>query len=245
LHRLNGNKFSRRAGAHDISTPRETAERLQEFYEQQSWGVAAAMLAYLISGATYGFAAAVSPGPLSMFLLSHAVSKGWKRTLPAAFSPLITDGPVALLVLAVLSQVPPGLVLYLRLLGGLLLLYLAFEACKSWRVFSPDSVPAETGGPNSLWRAALINWLNPNPYIGWSVILGPLVLNGWRNSPSSGLAVVVGFYVTIILAMIGMIFLFAASGKLGPKVRRGLIGLSGIALACLGIYQLCLGVSAI
>jgi hypothetical protein len=26
LHRLNGNKFSRRAGAHDISTPRETPE---------------------------------------------------------------------------------------------------------------------------------------------------------------------------------------------------------------------------
>jgi threonine/homoserine/homoserine lactone efflux protein len=202
------------------------------------------MLAYLISGAPYGFAAAVSPGPRSMFLLWHAVSKGWKRTLPAAFSPLITDGPVALLVLAVLSQVPPGLVLYLRLLAGF--------CCCTWL-----SRPANPGaffrrilfrpkpGGHSLWRAALINWLNPNPYIGWSVILGPLVLNGWRNSPSSGLAVVVGFYVTIILAMIGMIFLFAASAKLGPKVRRVLIGLSGIALACLGIYQLCLGVSAI
>ena len=76
------------------------------------------MLSYLITGVTYGFAAAVSPGPLSMFLMSHAVRKGWRKTLPVAFSPLITDGPVAVLVLAVLSQVPPGLVMYLRILGG-------------------------------------------------------------------------------------------------------------------------------
>jgi len=86
------------------------------------------MLAYLISGITFGFAAAVSPGPLSMFLMSQAVSRGWRKTLPAAFAPLISDGPVAVLVLAVLSQVPAGLVMYLRILGGILLLYLSFEA---------------------------------------------------------------------------------------------------------------------
>lgn len=203
------------------------------------------MLSYLISGITYGFAAAVSPGPLSMFLMSHAVSKGWRKTLPAAFSPLISDGPVALLVLAVLSQVPPSLVTYLRILGGLLLLYLAFEAYKSWRTFSSEEVAAEAAGANSLLRAALINWLNPNPYIGWSVILGPLVLSGWRKSPANGFAVVVGFYATIISVMIAMILLFAASRNLGPKVSKNLIGFSAIALAGLGIYQLYLGTSAI
>jgi len=203
------------------------------------------MLAYLISGAAYGFAAAATPGPLSIFLLSHAVSKGWKKTLPAAFSPLITDGPVAILVLALLKQLSAGLVMYLRLLGGFLLLYLAFEAYKSWRTFPSDLVPAEYAAVNSLWRASLINWLNPYPYISWSIILGPLVLNGWNRSPACGFAVILGFYVTIISVMIGMVFLFAASGKLGPKVRHKLIGFSGIVLACLGIYHLYLGVLAI
>ena len=41
--------------------------------------------------------------PLWMFS-SQAVSRGWRKALPVAFSPLVTDGPVAILVLALLSQ---------------------------------------------------------------------------------------------------------------------------------------------
>jgi len=203
------------------------------------------MLIDLISGITYGFAAAVSPGPLSMFLMSHAIRKGWRKTLPAAFSPLITDGPAAVLILAILSQVPPKLILYLRILGGALILYLAFEAWKSWRDFHSEEAIAVDNGTNSFLKAALINWFNPNLYIGWSVILGPMVLSGWHKSPASGVAVVAGFYTTIVVVMIGMIFLFAAAKALGPQVRRSLIGLSSIALAVLGFYQLWLGISSL
>jgi threonine/homoserine/homoserine lactone efflux protein len=199
------------------------------------------MFAYLITGITYGFAAAVSPGPLSMFLMSQAVTRGWRKTLPAAFSPLLTDGPVAILVVTVLSRIPPALILYLRVLGGALILYLAFEAWKTWRDFQAKDTAVTQAAGNSLLKAVLINWLNPNLYISWSVILGPIVLSGWRKSPSGGIAVTLGFYVTIVIVMIGMIFMFAAAKNLGPKVRRSLIGLSSIALACLGIYQLWLG----
>jgi hypothetical protein len=45
--------------------------------------------------------------------------------------------------------------------------------------------------------------------------------------------------------MIGMIILFGAARTLGPTVRKSLIGLSSIGLACLGIYQLWLGISAL
>jgi threonine/homoserine/homoserine lactone efflux protein len=201
------------------------------------------MLSYLISGITYGFAAAVSPGPLSMYLMSQAVRRGWRKTLPAAFSPLITDGPVAVLVVTVLSQVPSRLVLYLRILGGVLILYLAWEAWKSWRNFRIEETSRAETGPNSLTRAVFINWLNPNLYIGWSAIMGPMVLSGWRESPESGIAVVIGFYTTIVIVMIAMILLFAAAKALGPQVRRNLIGLSSIALVFLGLYQLWLGLT--
>jgi len=196
------------------------------------------MLAYLISGVTYGFAAAVSPGPLSMYLMSQAVSRGWRKALPVAFSPLITDGPVAILVLALLSRVPTSLVSYLRVLGGALMLYLAYEAWKSWRNFSAKDSMAVVTDSNSLLKAVLINWLNPNLYIGWSVILGPIVLSGWHKAPANGVAVAVGFYATIIVVMTGMVLLFSAAKTLGPQVRKNLIGLSSIALAGLGLYQL-------
>jgi len=203
------------------------------------------MFSSLITGITYGFAAAVTPGPLSMYLISQAITAGWRRTLPVAFSPLISDGPVAVLVLAMLSQVPSNVVQYLRVPGGVFIFYLAFGAWKSWRSLDAENANPIQSGSNNLWKAAVVNWLNPNMYLGWSIILGPIVLSGWRKSMAIGIALLLGFYITMIATMIGMIILFAAARTLGPKVRKSLIGLSSIGLACLGIYQLWLGISAL
>lgn len=199
----------------------------------------------LIPGITYGFAAAVTPGPLCMYLISQAVSAGWRRTLPAAFSPLISDGPVAVLVLCSLSQASSGLVQCLRLPGGVFILYLAFGAWRSWR--SPDSESTDQvhSDTNSLWKASIVNWLNPNLYLGWSIILGPIVLSGWNESHATGIGLISAFYITMIGTMIGMIILFAAARTFGVKVRKGLIGLSSIGLAYLGLYQLWLGIWAL
>ena len=203
------------------------------------------MFSSLIPGITYGFAAAVTPGPLSMYLISQAITAGWRRALPVAFSPLISDGPVAVLVLAILSQVPSTVVQYLRVPGGVFIFYLAFGAWKSWRAFDAENANLHQSVSNNLWKAAVVNWLNPNMYLGWSIILGPIVLSGWRKSMATGIALLLGFYITMIATMIGMVILFAAARTLGPKVRKSLIGLSSIGLACLGIYQLWLGISAL
>jgi threonine/homoserine/homoserine lactone efflux protein len=199
------------------------------------------MLAYLVSGIAYGFAAGATPGPLSMFIISQAISNGWRKTLPAAFSPLITDGPVAILVLSVLSQAPASMVLCLRLAGGIFILYLALGAWKSWRSFNGAGETLPASGSQSLLKAAAVNWLNPNLYIGWSIIFGPIVLSGWREAPINGVAVILGFYTTIIAVMMGIILLFSAAGSLGATVRKNLIGTSAVVLAGLGIYQLWLG----
>ena len=135
------------------------------------------MLTYLILGMTYAFAAAAQPGPLQTYLISQTLSHGWRRTLPAAFSPLISDGPVIALVLLVLSRVPAWMVQGLRLAGGVFVLYLAWGAVKSWRRCDAQDMPP---APSSLLRAALVNVLNPNPYISWSLVLGPLLLKAWR-----------------------------------------------------------------
>jgi threonine/homoserine/homoserine lactone efflux protein len=202
------------------------------------------MLAYLIPGITYGFAAAVTPGPLSAFLISQALNNGWRRTLPATFAPLVSDGPIALLVLLALSQVSASFIQYLRLLGGAFVLYLAFGALLAWRSFDAKKHIPVPSNPNNLLKAALVNWLNPNPYLGWSLVLGPSLLSGWRETPAHGIALVVGFYGAMIASLIAIIMLFAAARTIGPRVSRSLLGLSAIALACFGIYQLWLGSNA-
>ena len=193
------------------------------------------MLPYLILGIAYAFAAAVQPGPLQTYLISQTLTHGWRRTLPAAFSPLISDGPVILLVLLVLTRVPAWMVQALRLAGGVFVLYLAWGALKAWRACdAPHTAPA----PSSLLRAALVNVLNPNPYISWSLVLGPLLLKAWRETPAHGIALLAGFYGTMVLALAATIALFAAARNLGPRVTRVLIALSVVALACFGCYLL-------
>lgn len=54
------------------------------------------MIPYVVFGLTYGFACAVQPGPFQAYLVSLALAHGWRRALPAALAPLLSDGPIAL-----------------------------------------------------------------------------------------------------------------------------------------------------
>ena len=74
--------------------------------------------------------------------------------------------------------------------------------------------------------------------LAWSLVMGPLLLKGWGEAPAHGIALLLGFYVTLIACTMGIILLFAGAGSLGPKVGRALVGLSAFALAGFGIYEL-------
>jgi threonine/homoserine/homoserine lactone efflux protein len=200
------------------------------------------MIAYVALGATYAFAAAVQPGPLLAYLASRAVAEGWRRTLPAALAPVLSDGPIIVLVLTLLSHVPERMMVALRCGGGLFLLYLSVGAFKAWRRYQ-ETIEKDPGAPRrSLLGATMVNLLNPGPYLGWSLVLGPLLLKGWRETPANGVALIVGFYATMVFSLAGIILLFAKARRLGPRVGRALVGMSVVALACFGCYQLWVGI---
>lgn len=121
------------------------------------------MWLYIVQGIGYGFAAAVQPGPFQTYLISQTFTRGWKRTLPAALAPLISDGPIIALRLLVLSQVPLWLQRFLYIAGGLFVMYLAYGAYNAWKTFDPNIPSTQTGIQQSVFKAALINILNPNP----------------------------------------------------------------------------------
>jgi threonine/homoserine/homoserine lactone efflux protein len=200
------------------------------------------MLSYLIFGITFAFAAAVQPGPLQTYIISQTLKKGWRATLPAAFAPIISDGPILLLVLFLLSTVPQNFIFMLRIGGGLFLLYLGFHAFQAWRKFDlAASIPADSN-QRTLISAVFVNLLNPAPYLGWSLILGPLFLEGWEIAPIYGISLIIGFYLTMIITLAGTIILFSFARKLGPAVSKILIGISSLALFGFGIYQLWMGI---
>src|SRR5215207_2061933 len=200
------------------------------------------MWLYILQGIGFGFAAAVQPGPFQTYLISQALTKGWKRTLPAALAPLLSDGPIIALCLLVLSQVPPWLQRFLYIAGGLFVLYLAYGAYKSWKRFGPNRSLPEAGTQQNVLKAALINMLSPGPYIFWTLVTGPILLAGWRETPLYGMGFLSGLYLTMIFSLAAIIFLFGTARQLGPQVNRALLGASAIALFCFGLVQLWLGI---
>jgi len=200
------------------------------------------MWLYILQGIGYGFAAAAQPGPLQTYLISQTLRKGWKRSLPASFAPLLSDGPIIALSLLILSQVPPWFQRFLYIAGGLFVLYLAYGSYKSWKNLDLDQLYMETEIQQSLFQAALINALNPNPYIFWSLVTGPILVNGWREAPVYGMGFIAGFYVTMILGLVALILVFGLARQLGARVNRALLGISAVALFCFGVYQVWMGI---
>lgn len=201
------------------------------------------MWLYVLQGIGYGLAAAAQPGPFQTYLVSQALTRGWKPTLPAAFAPLISDGPIIALSLLLISQLPVWLERFLYIAGGLFLLYLAYGAYRSWRNFDSNIPSPGMKNQQSLLKAALVNVLNPNPYLFWSLVTGPILLSGWRQTPTHGLGFMAGFYATMILGFAVTIIVFGSARQLGPKVNRALLGISALALFCFGLFQLWLGIT--
>jgi threonine/homoserine/homoserine lactone efflux protein len=194
----------------------------------------------VLVGGGFAFAAAVQPGPLQAFLVSRVLADGWRRTLLACLSPLISDGPIALVVLLVLGRMSTPIQQALRAGGGGLLLYLAWTAFRQWR--SPASAGPGGSAPRTLVEAALVNLLNPNPYLGWALVLGPSAVAAWREHPAAAIALVVAFYGTMVVTLAAFVFAVSALRSFGGGVRRGLVAASMIALAVLGAFLLVTGV---
>jgi threonine/homoserine/homoserine lactone efflux protein len=199
----------------------------------------------LLPAVTFGFAAAVQPGPLSLYLISQTLQNGWKKTLPAVFSPLITDGPIALLCLFILSRFPPHFLQYLQLAGGLFITYLAFRALKAWKNYNVPLVAPATSSRWTLANSVVVNFLNPGPYLGWSLIIGPLFFSVWQKNPVTGFAVLAAFYLTMFCISIAMMLLFSLARQRGAGLQRTLIGLSALFLFIFGCYEFYSGITAL
>lgn len=201
------------------------------------------MLAYFLQGFFLGFPAAATPGPLQAYYLSQTMRSGWRRTLPAALAPLLSDGPIILLVVFVLTRVPDEFLRGLRVAGGLFVLYLAYNAFRQFRApQTPQTSTAESGHKGVL-MAALTNLLNPGPYIFWSVVAGPILIAAWRESTSYGAGFILGFYITLLSGLALLIIGFGVAGRLSTRSTRLLSGLSALALLVFGLYQLWSGVT--
>ena len=202
------------------------------------------MAFYFVHGATLGLSAMATPGPFQAFLVAQTMKNGWRRTLPAALAPLVSDGPIVALMLLVLTQAPDGLLSGIQILGGVFVLYLAWGAwVAAGKMGTSLEVSPEAAGQNFL-KAALMNMLSPGPYLFWGLLAGPIVIEGWRQSPGTGLSFVLGFYIALIGGFAAFIILLGTASRFGPRVSKILGYVAAVALFAFGLYQLWRGASA-
>jgi len=203
------------------------------------------LIDFLLKAISIGFSAGVTPGPLQAVFLSYAIKGGWKKALPAAFAPILSDGPVVLLVLLVLNNLPENFLVALQIAGAIFLLYLAWDAFKAYRHHQEIEEVQTTNGWGTLLKATVMNILGPGPWLFWSLINGPNLLQAWEISPWWGISYISSFYGVFILTNIALIALFSSMRRMGEKVRRVLLLLSAILLVGFAVYSFFQGIQSL
>lgn len=200
------------------------------------------MILYFLQGVALALPSTVSPSPFKIFLISHSLVNGWRATLPAVLAPLITDGPIIVVALFLLNRIPLWYLNGLHIVGGLFILTIAARFIRLLRSDHPTLQTSDQAARQSFKQAVGINVLNPNPYLLWGIVAGPIVLDAWQQqSPAVGLSFIVGFYLAFVLGLTGLVLVFGTAGKLNPRANRILNATATIALIALGVYQVILG----
>ncbi|MCC6905851.1 MAG: LysE family transporter [Anaerolineae bacterium] len=202
------------------------------------------MVSYVLKAAALAFAAVAQPGPFQAYLLARSTRNGWRRTLPAALAPLISDGPIIRLVLFVLTRIPPWLEQALLLAGGVFAFYLAYGAYRDLQAVADMEARSgqESATRHGILNAALANLFSPGPWVFWSVLAGPIFVAGWKQDVVSGISFLVGFYGVLIAGFAAQIVAFSLIGHRNPKIQRILGHLSVGTLIVLGTVEIIQGV---
>jgi threonine/homoserine/homoserine lactone efflux protein len=183
------------------------------------------MIELLGAGIAFGLAAGLSPGPLLALVVSQTVRHGPREGFKVAVAPLITDAPIIVASVLVLSRLSSsdtilGLV---ALVGGVFVAYLAIESLRTTRL------ETEIGGqPPRSWRqGALVNALSPHPYLFWITVGAPILVTASAAGPAGPVAFLVGFYTCLVGSKVAVAAAVGASrGKLTggayPWIMRAL-----------------------
>ena len=166
-------------------------------------------MTFLFSGIVFGLSAGLAPGPLLTLVVSETIKYGTKEGIKVAMAPLLTDLPivlVAMLLLSRLSDIQP-LIGTISLFGAAFLTYLGYESV----TFKGVDLEVDLVRPQSLKKAVVANFLNPHPYIFWISIGSPMVLKASKTHVSFAVLFVSAFYLLLVGSKLAVAVLIGKS----------------------------------
>ena len=200
------------------------------------------MSSLLGSGIVLGLAAGLAPGPLLTLVVSETLRHGSGAGIRVALAPLITDAPIVLASLYLLSQVSDMHVL----LGLIALCGAAYVAGQAWQNLRIQAVHLDLAGSGarSLLKGVFANLLNPHPYLFWISVGAPLILESLPEPPAradftTALLFLTGFYACLVGSKVLLAVLAGrARGLLAGKAYLYIMRLLGVLLLLLAISLL-------
>jgi threonine/homoserine/homoserine lactone efflux protein len=202
-------------------------------------------------GLVLGLASGVSPGPLQALVLAQAARHGWRAGAAVALAPLLSDAVIVAVTLLVVSHVGPVALAAISTAGGLFVLYLAWDTARAVQRETAWARSAQAGGPPEpaaapaagTGRAAVVNFLNPHPWLFWTVVGAPLALQAARDGTAGAVLFVLAFYVGLIGIKV-VLSIAVAQGVtwFGSGLQRGVLWVSAAGLAAIAVVLLVTGV---
>ena len=153
-------------------------------------------ISLLATGVVFGLSAGLSPGPLLMLTISETLKHGTGSGIRVALAPLVTDTPIIVLAITVVSQLSDihfvlGLI---SLAGACFLIYLGYESI----VFKGAEFDAQGSRPQSLKKGIIANFLNPSPYLFWFSVGAPIVIKSTGDGLTGPVLFLFGMYLLLV-----------------------------------------------
>lgn len=138
------------------------------------------MFEFLSVGILLGLTAGFTPGPLLVLVISECLEHDIKAGIKVSIAPLITDIPIILVSLLVLSRLAHFKVILgcISILGGVFILYLGYESLKTKGV----ELNLTSHSSNSFRKGVLTNALNPHPYIFYMTVGAPIIFKSLNQN---------------------------------------------------------------
>ncbi len=186
----------------------------------------------LLLGISLGFAAGISPGPLSALVVTTALQRGVGAGVRVAIAPLLSDLPVVALSVLAVGAFPPAGLPYLAAVGGVFVIFLGLDTYRKSGRATFEHRPAAT---RDLRRGFITNILSPHPWLFWLGVGGPLLVSAWDKGGVYATAFLMGFYGLLVGSKLFLAWGVAhGRGALSLTWYRRVLAGSGVLLALLG-----------
>lgn len=150
---------------------------------------------YIFTGFLLGLSGLI-PGPLFTLVVSETLKHGIKEGIKVSASPLITDLPIILITILILSRLSDtnDVLGVIAFIGSIFLIYMAFES------FSFKGITSETTNQRSksMRKGIIANLLNPSPYIFWFTIGTPTIVRASKEGFLNTLLFLFVFYFVLV-----------------------------------------------